>query len=230
MCLSRIDDIKEDTLSKMAAAKFKMVGYGVESFSQNMLDDLNKRIKVEQIEKTVTSTLAFGIKPYMNIIVMPPTAKLIDVFITIERCLDFIEKGFEVAVEPYFIPMAGAVATHSGFEKLTDKIPIEGTDKILVQETVILPSDPEVKKLALGFKKHYYICLKKITKKYGLEHTPARLRSLISFYTVYSFLGKEHDKKLERIENIIQKLFVSPSRRIGVDKNKREYDWQGATG
>ena len=230
MCLSRIDDIKEETLLKMAAANFKMVGYGVESFSQNMLDDLNKRIKVEQIEKTITSTLAFGIKPYMNIIVMPPTAKLKDVFITIERCLDFIEKGFEVAVEPYFIPMAGAVATHSGFEKLTDKILIEGTDKVLIQETVILPSDPEVRKLALGFKNHYYKCLKKLSKKFGLEHTPARLRSLISFYTVYSFLGKNYEYKLERIENIIEKLFVSPSRKVDVDKNKKEYDWQGATG
>ena len=230
MCLSRIDDIKEDTLSKMSAANFKMVGYGVESFSQNMLDDLNKRIKVEQIEKTVTKTLEYGIKPYMNIIIMPPTAKLTDVFLTIERCLDFIEKGFEVAVEPYFIPMAGAVATHQGFEKLTDNIPIDGTDKVLVQETVILPSDLEVKKLALGFKNHYYECLDKITKKYNLGHTPARLRSLVSFYTVYSFLGKNHENKLERIENIIKKLFVSSSRKFDVNKNKKEYDWQGATG
>ena len=39
-----------------------------------------------------------------------------------------------------------------------------------------------------------------------------------------------NENKLERIENIIEKIFVLPSRKVGVDKNKKEYDWQGATG
>ena len=227
MCLSRVDDIEEDTLSKMKAADFKMIGYGVESFSQKMLDDLNKRVKVEQIDKTVRSTIAYGIRPYMNIILLPPTAKLVDVFVTIERCLEYIEEGFEVAVEPYFIPMAGAVATHQGYEILTDEIAIEGTDEVLIQETVILPEDEKVKKIALGFKIHYYKCLKEICEKYTLQHTPARLRSLVSFYTIYSFLG-EHEKQLDRIDNIINKLFVSTQRSI--IKDKKEYDWQSAAG
>jgi len=227
MCLSRVDDIEEDTLSKMKAADFKMIGYGVESFSQKMLDDLNKRVKVEQIDKTVRSTMSYGIRPYMNIILLPPTAELVDVFITIERCLEYIEEGYEVAVEPYFIPMAGAVATHQGYELLTDEIAIEGTDVVLVQETVILPEDEKVKKIALGFKNHYYKCLKEITEKYTLHHTPARLRSLVSFYTIYSFLG-EHEKQLDRIDNIINKLFVSTQRSI--IKDKKEYDWQSAAG
>ena len=228
MCLSRIDDIEEDTLAKMKAANFKMIGYGVESFSQKMLDDLNKRIKVEQIDKTVTSTLSYGITPYMNIIIMPPTAKLIDVFTTIERCLDYIEQGFEVAVEPYFIPMAGAVSTHQGYEMLTDEIAIEGTDEVLIQETVILPEDEKVKKIALGFKSHYQDCLKEISDKYDLKHHPARLRSLVSFYTIYSFLGKNYVDKLERVDNIIKKLYL-PTNSVFI-KNKKEYDWQGATG
>ncbi|SVC77232.1 uncharacterized protein METZ01_LOCUS330086, partial [marine metagenome] len=228
MCLSRIDDIEEDTLAKMKAANFKMIGYGVENFSQKMLDDLNKRINVEQIDKTVTSTLSYGITPYMNIIIMPPTAKLIDVFITIERCLDYIEQGFEVAVEPYFIPMAGAVSTHQGYEMLTDEIAIEGTDEVLIQETVILPEDEKVKKIALGFKNHYQECLKEISDKYGLKHHPARLRSLVSFYTIYSFLGKKYVDKLERVDNIIKKLYL-PTNSVIVN-NKKEYDWQGATG
>jgi len=228
MCLSRIDDIEEDTLAKMKAANFKMIGYGVENFSQKMLDDLNKRIKVEQIDKTVTSTLSYGITPYMNIIIMPPTAKLIDVFTTIERCLDYIEQGFEVAVEPYFIPMAGAVSTHQGYEMLTDEIAIEGTDKVLIQETVVLPEDEEVKKLALGFKNHYQECLKEITEKYDLQHHPARLRSLVSFFTIYSFLGKKFVNRLERVDNIIKKLYL-PAHGVFI-KNKKEYDWQGATG
>ena len=228
MCLSRIDDIEDDTLAKMKAANFKMIGYGVENFSQNMLNDLNKRIKVEQIDRTVTSTLAHGITPFMNIIIMPPTAKLVDVFITIERCLDYIEQGFEVAVEPYFIPMAGAISTHQGYEMLTDKIPIEGTDKVLVQETVILPEDEEVKKIVLGFKNHYYKCLEEITYRYNLHFHPARLRSLVSFYTIYSFLGEKYQNELERVDNIIKNLYVPAHG--GFIKDKKEYDWLGATG
>ena len=41
---------------------------------------------------------------------------------------------------------------------------------------------------------------------------------------------KNYENKLERIDNIIEKLFVLPSRKVDVDKNKKEYDWQGATG
>ena len=228
MCLSRIDDIEEDTLAKMKVANFKMIGYGVENFSQNMLDDLNKRIKVEQIDRTVTSTLAHGITPYMNIIIMPPTAKLVDVFITIERCLDYIELGFEVATEPYFIPMAGAVSTHQGYEVLIDEIPIEGTEVVLTQETVIVPTDAEVKKIVLGFKNHYEKCLNGITEKYNLQFHPARLRSLVSFYTIYSFLGKKYEDRLKRVDNIIKNLYVPEHG--GFIKDKKEFDWHGATG
>ena len=37
---------------------------------------------------------------------------------------------------------------------------------------------------------------------------------------------EESENKLETIENIIEKIFVLPSRKVGVDKNKKEYDWQ----
>ena len=124
--------------------------------------------------------------------------------------------------------MAGAVSTHQGYEMLTDEIAIEGTDKVLIQETVVLPEDNEVKKLALGFKNHYQECLKEITEKYDLHHHPARLRSLVSFYTIYSFLGKKYEDRLERINIILEKLYEPAQGEFG--KNKKEYDWQGATG
>ena len=79
----------------------------------------------------------------------------------------------------------------------------------------------------MGFKNHYYKCLKEISEKYTLRHTPARLRSLVSFYTIYSFLG-EHEDQLERIDKIIKKLFVSTQRSI--KKDNKEYDWQSAAG
>ena len=80
----------------------------------------------------------------------------------------------------------------------------------------------------LEFKNHYYKCLEEITYRYNLHFHPARLRSLVSFYTIYSFLGEKYQNELERVDNIIKNLYVPAHG--GFIKDKKEYDWQGATG
>ena len=45
-----------------------------------------------------------------------------------------------------------------------------------------------------------------IVQKYKIEHTPAKFRSLVSFYTTYSLIG-DRDTELNRIEDLILKKF-----------------------
>jgi anaerobic magnesium-protoporphyrin IX monomethyl ester cyclase len=56
VCNSRVDTIDEEMMMSMKDAGCWMVGYGIESGSQKILDAAGKRITLEQIEKTVKLT------------------------------------------------------------------------------------------------------------------------------------------------------------------------------
>ena len=206
MCLSRIDDIEDKTLKKMSEASFRMIGFGVESFSQKILKDLNKGIEVDLIHKVISSVIENNITPYMNVILFPPSATIEDVLITMENSVDYIEKDVQVAIEPFLLPLMGAAITHEGYEIVYDYIPVPFTDKELKFGTMILPKDEVVRNLTVNFKDHYHVCLKTLTEKYKIEHTPAKFRSLVSFYTTYSLIG-DRDTELNRIEDLILKKF-----------------------
>jgi magnesium-protoporphyrin IX monomethyl ester (oxidative) cyclase len=51
-CFSRVDTIKEETMELMAKAGCYWMGFGYESGSQKILDEMNKRTTVEQAKKS----------------------------------------------------------------------------------------------------------------------------------------------------------------------------------
>jgi anaerobic magnesium-protoporphyrin IX monomethyl ester cyclase len=63
-CMGRVDMVDEETLKLAKQAGCWQINYGCESGSQKILDILNKRVKVEQIEKAVrmTSDAGIGVK------------------------------------------------------------------------------------------------------------------------------------------------------------------------
>ncbi len=208
LCLSRTDTLNRITLKKMSAAGFHLIGFGIESFSQQILNDLNKKVMVNQIHKIITDTLDFKLRPYMNIILFPPSSSLDDIYETIDYCLNYIEKGVEVAIEPFMIPLPGASITNEGYDIFYEDITIAGTGKVLKLATIILPRDRMVRNLVLKYKDQYNVCLDFLTKKFQITHIPARFRSLVSIYTFFSQLTG-YENKLNQIENIINAQFFS---------------------
>ena len=67
-CCARVDMVKEDTLRMMKKAGCWQIEYGIESGSQKILDLMNKRIRLEQIESTLTMTKRVGIETRGNFI------------------------------------------------------------------------------------------------------------------------------------------------------------------
>jgi hypothetical protein len=155
----------------------------------------------------------------MNVILFPPSATTEDVLITMENSINYIERDVQVAIEPFLIPLMGATITHEGYETVYDHIPIPLTDKVLKLGVMILPQDEIVRNLTVNFKDHYHLCLKTLIEKYKIDHTPAKFRSLVSFYATYSLMG-QHDFEMKRIENIILKKFCN--------LHSDEFDWAKA--
>lgn len=71
-CNSRVDTIDMETLSRLKRAGCWQINYGIESGSQRILDAMDKRITVEQIEQALRLTKKAGIRTYGFIIVGYP--------------------------------------------------------------------------------------------------------------------------------------------------------------
>ncbi|MBT4824983.1 radical SAM protein [Candidatus Woesearchaeota archaeon] len=60
--------VDEEMVKALADAGCVYVDFGVESFSQEILDDVGKEIKVETIEKSIDLLIKYGIEPKLNIL------------------------------------------------------------------------------------------------------------------------------------------------------------------
>jgi len=70
---ARVDCIDEELLSLMAQSNCKIISYGLESGNQRLLDLINKKITLEQIEKAVDMTKKVGIDIRASFILGLPT-------------------------------------------------------------------------------------------------------------------------------------------------------------
>jgi len=95
VCNSRVDIIDEKLLVVMKKAGCWMIGYGVESGTQRVLDLMKKNIKVEDIEKAVNLTKKVGIEVTGHVIVGYPGETKEDILSTMRLLkrldLDYIQ-------------------------------------------------------------------------------------------------------------------------------------------
>ena len=79
VCNSRVDNVDFEMLKRMKEAGCWMIGYGIESSNQEILDRAKKGIKVEQIEEACEMTRKAGIEISAHIVLGLPgeTAKTI---------------------------------------------------------------------------------------------------------------------------------------------------------
>ncbi len=68
-CLARPDYINEKTAAALAAAKCRYVDLGVESFVQEILDDVGKDLKVEQAEAAIRLLKKSGVPVKLNVLI-----------------------------------------------------------------------------------------------------------------------------------------------------------------
>ena len=67
-CLSRTDSLNEEVVKEMSTSGCKYIDIGVESFNQSILDDIQKNLKVESIERAIKLTKKYNILTKINIL------------------------------------------------------------------------------------------------------------------------------------------------------------------
>jgi radical SAM superfamily enzyme YgiQ (UPF0313 family) len=177
---NRIDAMSPERLVLMRRAGFRVLGFGIESFSRQILGEFNKTQVYAHIESALATALALGITPFLDIILSSPRATLADVAATLRGAWHWLQQGCEVGIYPYVIPFSGAaMANDPALEPFTvsERRRIRGTRISWNQPAKILPVDPVVRATILAIERDCETRLAQLQPR--VAHLPSRTRSLL---------------------------------------------------
>ena len=177
---NRIDAMTPERLTAMRRAGFRVLGFGIESFSQRVLAEFNKAQIHRHIEPMLSAALATGVTPFLDLILSSPQATLEDVAETLRQAYRWLREGCEIGMYPYVIPFSGAA-----FAKDPSLAPythyaqrhVAGTGISWLQAAKILPMDPVVTDVILRMERSFGALLAPLEKE--VAHLPSRVRSLL---------------------------------------------------
>jgi radical SAM superfamily enzyme YgiQ (UPF0313 family) len=177
---NRIDAMSAERLTAMRRAGFRVLGFGIESFSKKVLGEFNKAHIHRHIEPMLSTALATGVTPFLDLILSSPHAALEDVGQTLREAYRWLREGCEIGMYPYVIPFSGAALaqdpnllphTHYAHRH------VAGTDIAWQQPVKILPIDPGVTEVILRMERSFEAMLGPLEQQGA--HLPSRLRSLL---------------------------------------------------
>ena len=177
---NRIDAMSVERLTAMRQAGFRVLGFGIESFSQRVLGEFNKAHIHRHIEPMLSAALATGVTPFLDLILSSPRAALEDVAETLRGAYRWMRQGCEIGMYPYIIPFSGAA-----FSQDISLLPhthyahrqVAGTNISWEQPAKILPIDPLVKDVILRMERSFEAMLAPLETQ--VAHLPSRVRSLL---------------------------------------------------
>jgi len=187
---NRIDAMSHERLAAMRRAGFRVLGFGIESFSPNVLEEFNKGQIHRHIEPTLTAARELGITPFLDLILSSPHATLEDVAETLREALRWLRAGCEIGMYPYVIPFSGAaLARNPALVPHTHYVrhQIAGTNVEWEQPVKILPVDPTVKEAILEVEASFEVLLAELQA--NVAHLPSRVRSLLWILAAVPVMG-----------------------------------------
>ncbi len=177
---NRIDAMTRERLQVMRRAGFRVLGFGIESFSRRILAEFNKAPIHRHIEPVLRSALDLGITPFLDLILSSPRACLEDVAETLREAYRWLEAGCEIGIYPYVVPFSGAAFARDptlGPHTTLARRRISGTPIEWDQPAKILPIDPAVRDAVLEMEQGFEARLTAL--ELAAAHLPSRVRSLV---------------------------------------------------
>jgi len=175
---NRIDAMNPERLAAMRDAGFRVLGFGIENFSRDVLEEFNKKHIYRHIEPVLTEALRLGVTPFLDLILTSPRSTLSDLAETVRQAHRWIKAGCEIGIYPYVIPFSGAkmsedpeLREHTVYERKQ----IPGTAVAWSQATKILPLDRSTREAILEIERAFKLHLTRSAH----EHLPSRARSLL---------------------------------------------------
>src|SRR5579872_1537465 len=89
---NRIDAMSPERLVAMRRAGFRVLGFGIESFSPRVLAEFNKAQIHRHIEPMLVAALANGITPFLDLILSSPHALMEDIALTLREAYRWLRE------------------------------------------------------------------------------------------------------------------------------------------
>ena len=177
---NRIDAMSTERLTALRRAGFRVLGFGIESFSQKVLGEFNKAQIHRHIEPMLSAALDIGVTPFLDLILSSPRANLADVAETLREGFRWLRRGCEIGMYPYVIPFSGAALAKD--PSLSAHVQyalreVAGTGVSWQQPAKILPVDPTVADVILRMERSFETTLRALEN--DVAHLPSRVRSLL---------------------------------------------------
>jgi radical SAM superfamily enzyme YgiQ (UPF0313 family) len=177
---NRIDAMTPERLQAMRRAGFRVLGFGIESFSPSTLVEFNKSQIHRHIEPALTAALELGITPFLDLILASPHGTLADLAETLRQAYRWLRRGCEIGMYPYVIPFSGSALArdpllqpHTHYHHWS----VPGTAIDWHQPAKILPIDPDARAAILEIESNFERQLAELEAQ-GV-HLPSRVRSLL---------------------------------------------------
>ncbi len=177
---NRIDAMSVERLTALRSAGFRVLGFGIESFSRRILAEFNKAPIYRHIEPMLRAALDLGITPFLDLILSSPRASLEDVAETLREAYRWLRQGCEIGIYPYVVPFSGAAfARDRELAPYTTRARrrVAGTDVEWDQPAKILPIDPTVREVVLRMERSFEQRVASLERR--VAHLPSRVRSLV---------------------------------------------------
>lgn len=146
MCFARASDLNKEVLDLMSRANFRRLIIGVESFSQPVLDDMNKRCDEQEIHDALALCNDVGIKPHINVILISPTVTLDDIEVSIDNALYYLYRDMVYCgVISAIRPLKGTEYFESYVDYQSQVVEVPGTPFKLKVDDMIWADDPLVR-------------------------------------------------------------------------------------
>ncbi len=171
LCFSRISDINEELLEWLKKAKFRQLNIGVESFSMNALQDINKKYTPEIIHKNLSLLKRYQMPTYFCIIPITPNSTLQDVEITVDNTIHYLADGFfKAGMTMAITPLKGTYFYEAYSDYLTKIEDIPNTDFKIKRELMIYVKDPIVRELQIRFYNEIDGVIDEKVKEHSIVH------------------------------------------------------------
>ncbi len=177
---NRIDAMSVERLAAMRRAGFRVLGFGIESFSLNVLREFNKAHIYPHIAPMLRAALDLGITPFLDLILTSPRCQLSDLAETLRSAHAWLQAGCEVGMYPYVVPFSGAAfARDASLAPHTSHVRhhIAGTSIEWEQACKILPLDAATRTAILRIEQDTQTALEELQQQGA--HLPSRVRSVV---------------------------------------------------
>ncbi len=190
IALGRIDKVDAKLLEKMKEAGFVQLNYGIESFSDQVLKEMNKGVTCAKNLSGLDLTLDSGIVPLINLILFYPTTTKKDVLSDMRTAVEYAARGAELSYWPLVEAFKGASIA---------KDVRDGKHKLSANGKDVLPDDAGMRDLAKAAVNNKAAVIKEIKDQYGIKGKVPHVVDVMAFFIAFYRAAGESTDRIEEV-------------------------------